>query len=210
MISNETSLPYQTEVGPETIASMSFIIGQLHQDIRVPFGVNVLWDPAASIALAKACGAKFVREVFTGVYGSDMGLWNTNVGKVYRYRRSIAAQDVRLLFNIFPEFAASLGERSLDRIARTVTFSSLPDALCISGATAGIEVETDLLSLVKDLNLGIPVFANTGVNIENVREMLGIADGAIVGTYFKEDGCIWNQVDQERVVSFMEIVNKIQ
>lgn len=48
MFSNEFSLPYLTKVRPETTAAMARIIGQLMSDIRIPFGVNVLWDPVAS------------------------------------------------------------------------------------------------------------------------------------------------------------------
>jgi len=36
------------------------------------------------------------------------------------------------------------------------------------------------------------VFANTGVNIENVRDILGVADGCVIGTHFKIDGNTWN------------------
>ncbi len=52
MFSNEFSLPYLTKVRPETTAAMARIIGQLMSEIRVPFGVNVLWDPVASFDLA--------------------------------------------------------------------------------------------------------------------------------------------------------------
>ena len=48
MFSNEFSLPYLTKVRPETTAAMARNIGQLMSDIRIPFGVNVLWDPVAS------------------------------------------------------------------------------------------------------------------------------------------------------------------
>ncbi len=80
MFSNEASLPYLTKVETVTTASMARVIGELLGEIQVPFGVNVLWDPVASLDLAAATGAKFVREIFTGVYASDFGLWNTNVG----------------------------------------------------------------------------------------------------------------------------------
>ena len=39
-------------------------------EIRVPYGVNVLWDARASIDLAMATGARWVREIFTGVFAS--------------------------------------------------------------------------------------------------------------------------------------------
>lgn len=65
MFSNEFSLPYLTKVRPETTAAMARIIGQLMSDIRIPFGVNVLWDPVASFDLAMATGAKFYpRDIY--------------------------------------------------------------------------------------------------------------------------------------------------
>lgn len=67
MFSNEFSMPYLTKVRTETVAAMARIIGQLMPEIKVPFGVNVLWDPIASLDLAAATGAKFVREIFSGV-----------------------------------------------------------------------------------------------------------------------------------------------
>ena len=68
LFSNEFSLPYLTKVKMETVVSMGRIIGELMDEISVSFGVNVLWDPKASIDLAVATGAKFVREIFSGVY----------------------------------------------------------------------------------------------------------------------------------------------
>jgi membrane complex biogenesis BtpA family protein len=110
MFSNEFSLPYLTTVRTETTASMARVIGELMNEISIPFGVNVLWDPKASIDLAAATGAKFVREIFTGVYSSDFGLWDTNVGDVVRHRSHLRTGDVKLLFNIVPEAAKYVGD----------------------------------------------------------------------------------------------------
>ena len=49
MFSNEFSLPYLTKVKTETVAAMARTIGQLKSEIKIPFGVNVLWDPNASL-----------------------------------------------------------------------------------------------------------------------------------------------------------------
>ena len=89
MISNEFSLPYLTKTEPITAITMARIIGELLPALDVPYGVNVLWDGRASIDLAVATGAKFVREIFTGVYASDFGLWDTNVGEVARHRARV-------------------------------------------------------------------------------------------------------------------------
>ena len=111
MISNESSLPYLTKVESITTASMARIMGELRRDFRVPYGVNVLWDPIASIDLALATDAFFVREIFTGVYASDFGLWNTSCGEAIRHRNRLGGQDIRLLFNILPEAASYLSQR---------------------------------------------------------------------------------------------------
>ncbi len=206
MFSNESSLPYLTKVEPITTAVMAGAIGELKREISIPFGVNVLWDPRASIDLAVATGAVFVREIFTGVYGSDFGIWNTNCGEVVRHRAAIGGESVRLLFNIVPEAAAYLGERTLKDIAKSTVFNAQPDGLCVSGLTAGAETSADQLRIVNDVAPDTPVFANTGVRVTNVRDQLSVADGAIVGTALKKDGYIWNEVDVDRVKAFMEAV----
>ncbi|MGB9799796.1 MAG: BtpA/SgcQ family protein [Thermanaerothrix sp.] len=210
LFSNEFSLPYLTQVEAVTVACMAAVIAQLKPHVHVPFGVNVLWDARASLDLAVATGAQFVREVFTGVYGSDFGLWNTNPGAVIRHQHHIGAQNVRLFFNIVPESAAYLGQRHIADIARSTVFNTRPDALCVSGLTAGSEVSTQTLKIVKEAVPHTPVFANTGVNLENVAEQLAVADGAVIGSAFKVDGYTWNAVDVERVKAIMNKVRMIR
>jgi membrane complex biogenesis BtpA family protein len=206
MFSNEFSLPYLTNVDTVTVAAMARIIGELMSDIRIPFGVNVLWDPEKSLDLAAATGAKFVREIFTGVYASDFGVWNTNVGRTIRHQHAIGASNVKLLFNIVPEAAKYLADRDVASIAKSTVFNNRPDALCVSGLTAGAMTDTQTLKRVKDTVPSTVVFANTGVRYENVEQQLTVADGAVVGTTFKIDGVFENHVDEARVRRFMDKV----
>ncbi len=206
MFSNEFSLPYLTKVEPITPISMARIIAELFPEIKIPFGVNVLWDPEASIDLAAATGAKFVREIFSGVYASDFGIWNTNSGAVVRHQHAVNAQNVKLLYNIVPESASYMAERDIASIARSTVFNCRPDGLCVSGLTAGAETSTQILKVVKEAVPETPVFANTGVRPDNVQSQLAVADGAVVGTTFKRDGKTWNEVDADRVKIFMDAV----
>ena len=210
LFSNEFSLPYLTKVEPITSISMARVIAELYPDIKVPFGVNVLWDGMASIEVAKATDARFVREIYTGVYASDFGLWDTDVGVSARHRRSLCARDVRLLFNIVPEAARYLGDRDVADIARSTVFNARPDGLCVSGLTAGAETDTQVLQRVKQAAGETPVFVNTGVTSANVREQLAIADGAVVGTFFKVDGKFENPSDRERAAALMQVVIELR
>lgn len=210
MFSNEHSLPYLTEVETITTTCMARIIAELFSEMKVPFGVNVLWDPKASIDLAVATGAAFVREIFTGVYASDFGIWNTKCGEAIRHQHAIGGENIKMLFNILPEAAAYLGERTIADIARSTVFNTQPDALCVSGLTAGQETSTSAMQAVKDAVPDVALFANTGVRLANIEEQLAIADGTVTGTTFKRDGHIWNEVDVERVRAFMEKVREVR
>ncbi|MGI8827677.1 MAG: BtpA/SgcQ family protein [Chloroflexota bacterium] len=204
MFSNEDDRPYLTRYGPHVSSVMAAVVGRIRPEITIPFGVDVLWDPIATLALAKATGAGFVREVFTGAYAGDMGLWTTSAGETLRYRKSVDAEDVKLLFNLSAELAAPLATRPSAEQARSIVFSSLPDGLCVSGAGAGIPVAEDALAEAAGA-VDIPVLANTGVRPDNASRLLAVADGAIVGTALKVGGHIWNQVDENRVRALMEV-----
>lgn len=209
MFSNEFSLPYLTTVKTATTAAMARIIGELRHEIRVPFGVNVLWDPIASIDLAAATGAVFMREIITGVYASDFGLWNTNVGNTVRHKMALTP-NLRMFFNIVPEAASYLGQRNIVDIAKSTVFNNRPDALCVSGLTAGAETDTQILASVKQAVPDTVVLCNTGCRIENVDRQLAVADGAVVGSTFKIDGKFENLVDPARVKAFMQKVKSLR
>ncbi|MEM8658377.1 MAG: BtpA/SgcQ family protein, partial [Pseudomonadota bacterium] len=141
MFGNENDRPYEFNVDPASTATMAYVIGQLRGRITVPFGVNVLWDPISTVALAAATGAGFCREIFTGTYASDMGHWAPDAGAALRYRARIGRQDLAMLYNVSAEFADSLDRRPLADRARSAVFSSVPDAVLVSGAITGEAAE---------------------------------------------------------------------
>lgn len=203
MFGNENDRPYEFAVDPASTATMAFAIGRLRERITVPFGVNVLWDPMSTMALAAATGAAFVREIFTGAYASDMGPWNPDAGRALRYRDRLGRRDLAVLFNVSAEFAWSLDRRSLADRARSAVFSSIPDAVLVSGQITGEAAELSELQAVKRALPKTPVLANTGVKHATVAEVLGVADGCIVGSALKADGDTWKPVDPERARDFM-------
>jgi len=211
MFGNEGDRPYQFRCDPVGPCTMGYVIGRLKPEITVPFGVDVLFDPHSTVALAKATGAVFAREVFTNVYGSDMGIWSTTPAETLQYRRFVGAQDLLLLYNISAEFALPVAQRPVEAVAKSAVFSSLAQVICVSGPLTGAETSTEALRKAKEaVGSQTPVFANTGVTEQNVREKLAVADGAVVGTSLKRDGCTWNQVDRERVKRFMAAVNEVR
>jgi membrane complex biogenesis BtpA family protein len=206
MFCNEGDRPYQLKATFEGVAMMARVVAEVAPRDR-PFGVDYLWDADAALAVAAVSGGSFIREVATGVYESDMGLWAPDAGKLLRYRRQLDAGNVAVFMNITPEFGSTLGTRDIATTARSVSVSSLADAILVSGPMAGAEPTLEAVSAAKrGCGDGTPVFANTGVKSINVKDFLAVADGAIVGSDLKVDGGTWNPVDPDRATRFMSEV----
>jgi len=203
MFCNEGDRPYALRAGPEGVAALARVVTELAPTDR-PFGVDFLWDPLAALAVAVACGASFIREVATGVYESDMGLWNTDASHLLRERRRLYGEDVAILMNVTPEFASPIGRRTIADAARSAAFSSLADAVLVSGAMAGVEPGLDALREAKGAAGQVPVIVNTGAKSTNIAGCLEIVDGVIVGSDLKVDGDTWSPVDAARVARFLE------
>ena len=210
MFGNENDRPYEFNANPASSSTIAYVIGALRNKITIPYGVNVLWDPMSTIAVAASTGAHFVREIFTGTYASDMGYWNPDAGKAMRYRNSLNREDLLMFYNISAEFAYSLDKRSVAERSKSVVFSSIPDAILVSGQITGESVAISELKKVKNLIPHTPVLANTGVKIENVEDTLSITDGVIIGSSLKVDGNTWNTVDPKRANDFMNKVKSIR
>ena len=198
LIANEFSLPYEKKVSYVTVAAMGRIVGELARDIKVPFGVNIVSNPLATIDLAAA----------TGAYIGENGITDTNIPETLRRKAALGLHDLKLLFKVNPESDVYMAERNLEKITKSMIFHCFPDGLCVSGASAGSETDSSLVTRVKNVAGDIPVFCNTGCTKENIAEKLSQSDGACVGTAFKKDGKFENFVEKTRVQEFMQAVKE--
>lgn len=200
---NENDRPYELEGSPASAAFMARVVTECRPD-SVPYGVDFLWDPRIALAAAVATDASFIREVTTGVWESDMGLWNTNCAETLRQRRYLDREDLGVFMNITPEFASSLGSRSAPQVARSTVVSSLADAILVSGPMAGSQPDVEAVAAVREsVPEEVPVLLNTGARAGTIAAFLQHADGVIVGSALKVDGYTWNPVDPERAADFV-------
>jgi membrane complex biogenesis BtpA family protein len=206
LFANEFSLPYEKNVSFVTVAAMARIIGELMDEIQLPFGVNIVSNPIASIDLAAATGADFIRSTFTGAYIGESGITDTNIAATLRRKKALGLDNLKLLYKVNPESDVYINNRSIKKVTKSIIFHCFPDVLCVSGASAGAETDSELLVQVKGVAENIPVFCNTGCTAQNIIDKLVKSDGACVGTAFKKDGKFNNYIDAERVKLFMDTV----
>ena len=216
LISNEFSLPYQRHMNFVTPAAMAYVVGRLKDEIRVPFGVDCISDGEATIELAAAVGADFVRGTFCGVYVGDGGLYNNDFSALLRRKAALHLDNLKMLYFINPESDRNLDTRPLADIAKSTIFKAHPDGLCISANAAGQDVDDALITSVKEANPEVVVLCNTGCRPDTIVRKLRCGDAAVVGTYFKEGGKLEDsrlrnlRVDESRVKEFMAVVHSFR
>ena len=79
------------------------------------------------------------------------------------------------------------------------------NAVIVTGSVTG---KAPNISDVKEVkaHCRLPVLLGSGVDVNNIAEFYGVADGFIIGSYFKKGGSWDKTVDAQRVRKLAEIV----
>lgn len=204
MYCNESDMPYQQHMPAETIAAMSDLIAECQAEIDLPHGVNMLIDPVASLAVAHATGGEFIRCFLTGTYVGDLGQYVPDAARVLRMRTDIGAGNIAIISNVTPGFSINLDTRPVTEAAKGAVFLGLADAVCVSGAAAGVEADLQSVGAVAEAVPETPVVVGTGVSSANIARLAGVADAFIIGTSIKVEGKTLNPVDPRRAQALTE------
>ena len=200
IVENLADVPYAKLAPIETVTAMAVILQEIVRKARVPIGVNVLRnDGKASIAMAAATGASFIRvNVFCGVAFTDQGVIEGEAHTLLDLRRRLG-WEIALLADVHVKHAAhpeSIEHAALDA-AR-----NLPDGLVVSGIATGKRTPPENLQAVRQAST-LPVLIGSGVRIDNLS-VYHAADGFIVGSSLKEGGKVEAPVEEKRVRALAE------
>jgi uncharacterized protein len=206
IVENFRDVPfYPHQLPPETIASMTTVTCEVVKLFNGPVGVNALRNDASSaLAIALASGGRFIRvNIHTGAAITDQGIIEGKAHETLRLRKNLNA-DILIFADVHVKHASPMGTRSLELEARDASERGLADALIVSGTGTGQTTHADDVERVKQ-NTHVPVLIGSGIVPGNLMGLYKLADGFIVGSYFKKDGLAENQVDTERVRLFSEL-----
>lgn len=200
------------EIGYETVAGLTAAAMKVKEAVELPIGVNChLNGVLQSIAVATAIEAKWVRVFeWTNAYISRAGYIEGVGGKALRYKNAIGSHDLKFLCDVNVKHGSHfiVSDRSITERARDAELEGA-DAVIITGWETGAPPDVELTHAVKE-TVAVPVLLGSGVNEENVTELLAVADGAIVGSYFKVGSNWRNPVDGDRVKRFMKRVRSLR
>ena len=209
IVENFGDAPFHGERVPAaTVAAMAAIAQELRRTVKVPLGVNVLRNDAlAALSIAAATGCDFIRvNVHAGAMLTDQGVLTGRAAETLAERRRLGATRVRILADVLVKHAQPLaGDREtlLPQLAEDTFRRGLADALIVTGAGTGKAAALGDVAAVRRAVPEAPVLVGSGVNDMTVRATLDVAQGAIVGTWFKRDGRLDQPVDVERVRRFV-------
>lgn len=197
---------FPNQVPPITISCMATIASELRRAFDVPLGINVLRnDGRAALAVAAASGANFVRvNILTGARVTDQGIIEGQAHLLLRERKEMQAESVQIWADIQVKHSAPLAPRTLEQEVLDTIHRAHADALILSGSATGRSASLAHLSEVKNVAGDTPVLVGSGVDADNVRNWISLADGLIVGSALKEHGDVHAPVSREAVRRFVD------
>ena len=210
LVENFGDAPFVPErVPPVTVAALTAVLTRLSEATRLPFGVNVLRNDAASaLGIAVATGARFIRvNVHSGAMLTDQGWISGRAHETVRQRAQLNAP-VAICADVLVKHATPLPGVDLVELARDTRLRGQADVLIVSGTATGAPTNPERARLVKRALPDAPVWIGSGVNADTVNELLSIADGAIVGSALKLDGTITNPVDPKRAQTLIRAAGR--
>lgn len=159
--------------------------------LHMELGLNLVYDMEAALRLAHAAKLNFLRlDIFVDAIRQDarnFTITNPPAEALARLRSQLEKQcghKLSLLVDVHPKHFTMLDPSKTITESVHEAESHGADAIVITGSWTGIAVDLNDLHEAKKA-AGVAVFVGSGCNEETIRTVLGVADGAIVGTSIK-------------------------
>jgi uncharacterized protein len=171
---------------PHTVAILSVVGAAIRREFPdLVLGVCMMSHAAKEpLAIAQAIEAQFVRiKVYVGTMVKAEGVVEGCAYETIQYRSQIKADDIHILADVYDRTGQPLGRLPLAEEARWAAVFGRADGLILTGLSFAESM--DMLSTVKEANLGVPLLLGGGATAENIGDVLQVADGVIVSSAFK-------------------------
>ncbi|KAL3858605.1 hypothetical protein ACJMK2_008876 [Sinanodonta woodiana] len=210
LVENMHDIPYLpgAQIGPEVATAMTAACLEVKDVFQNgPIGVQILAGAnQQALAVALAAGLDYIRaEGFVFSHVADEGLMDACAGSLLRYRKQIGAEHIQIFTDIKKKHSshAITSDISVTETARAAEFFQ-SDGVILTGTSTGVPANIQEMKDVQE-SVRLPVLIGSGVTKHNYQEY-SLANGLIIGSYFKKGGNWQNPIEAKRVMEVMEIV----
>src|SRR5215216_7203332 len=208
ILENDHDLPYiQPPLDEKGIALMTKIVNQARKRFNGPIGIQMLEAAnITSLEIAAEADLDFIRvEAFVFAHVGGSGIINGSAGKILRRRKELSAEHIK----VFADVKKKHGSHSLtidldikDEIMQAEFF--LADGVIVTSQFTGTNPDKEDLLKARSATK-LPILIGSGMTAENIQEYLPLADGFIVGSYFRRGGKFLEELELERLNQFMDV-----
>lgn len=209
LVENEYDHPHQIKAGPEIIAGMSKVVSEIVKMSKIPVGVEVLLnDPKASLAIAKVCGAKFIRTDYfvDKMWRKEYGEMEINPKALIAFKNKIKANDVKIFADVQVKYAKLLEKGKTIKQSVRQAIKAGADGVIVTGKISGQSPDLADLQEAKPSAGNFPVYVGSGFSVDNAGQLLKFCNGAIVGTSIKKNGI----VNLRKIKELIQVVKKYE
>lgn len=209
-VENMWDIPYLRgeDIGYETAAALAVGINEVRNHVSLPVGAECHMNGAdCAMACAVAAGARWVRVFeWCNAFVSQSGFINAAGAKTARMRSRLKADHILALCDVNVKHGSHyiIHDRSVSEQAMDIEAQG-GDAVIVTGFDTGTPPTPEHIKKCKQ-SVSLPVLIGSGLNSENVNELMEAADGAIIGSWFKEGNNWKNPVSYDRTKKFMDAV----
>ncbi len=207
IIENHGDIPFSKpgDIGHETAACLAVVTDRIRRAFDVPLGINVLANaPVPALAVAVAGDAAFIRvNQWANAYVANEGFMEGRAGEALRYRALLRAERVKIFTDSHVKHGshAIVADRSIAELTRDLAFFD-SDCIIATGQRTGNSATVEEIEEIARAT-HLPLLVGSGVDAENIVEILKLTNGVIVASSLKEGGVWWNPVDPGRVARFV-------
>ena len=210
VLENFGDAPFWAEsVPPHVPAMMAVVAAAVIKETGLRLGINVLRNDAqAALGVAAATGADFIRvNVHTGAAWSDQGLIVGRAAETLLYRRTLGIK-TEIAADIKVKHAVPAGTTDVVQLAKEAFFRGGADKLILTGEETGGPCDIEEVRILSEALQGyaVPLWLGSGVTPDNIGDYLPYIDGAIVGTYFHEEGKLDRPLCRARVQHLLQCI----
>jgi membrane complex biogenesis BtpA family protein len=201
---------YPDNLPSETVAAMTAVTREIVKKFKGPVGVNALRNDAhAALSVATAAEAHFIRiNIHIGAALTDQGIIEGKAWETMRIRKSLN-DNILIFADASVKHSNPLGNRTVIEDVKDLSTRGMADAIIITGTQTGGQADPSEIIKAAE-NTALPILVGSGITDGNLKKYFKIANGFIVGSFFKKDGKAINALEEGRIFRLTSILKQIR